>query len=55
MTEDARRKKTIICFFTAQIITTPAENINPLMPLDVDNGVPGIELWFDKSASGIPT
>ena len=34
--------------FTAEIFTTPAANINPPMPLDVDNGLPGIELSFGK-------
>ena len=42
--EDSRRKNTRIWVFTAQILTTPAANINPPMPLDVDNGLPGIEL-----------
>ena len=44
-------KKTRVWGFTAQIITTPAENVNPPIPLDVDNGLPGIELWFGKSTS----
>ena len=46
--EDASRKKSRAWVFAADIFTTPAANINPPMPLDVDNGLPGIELWFGK-------
>ena len=49
--EDTRRKKSRIWIFTAQILATPAANINPSMPLDVDYGTPGIELWFGKYSS----
>ena len=44
--EDACRKKSRAWVFTSQIFITPDANINPLVPLDVDNGVPGTELWF---------
>ena len=49
--EDAHRKKTRIWVFTAQILTKLAANIDPPISLDVDNGLPGIELWFGKSSS----
>ena len=49
--DDARRKKIRIWVFTAQILTTSVANINPPMPLDVDNELPGIELWFGISTS----
>ena len=49
--DDARRKKIRIWVFTAQILTIPAANINPPVTLNVDNGLPRIELWFGKSAS----
>ena len=37
--------------FTMQILTTPASNITPPMPLDVDNGLPGVEMWFGRNKS----
>ena len=46
--EDTSMKKSRAWVLTAQIFTTPAANINPPIPLDVDNGLPGIELWFGK-------
>ena len=49
--EDASRKKSRAWVFTAQIFTTLAANINPLMPLYVDNGLPGIELWFGNDCN----
>ena len=47
--EDARRKKNRAWVFTAQVFTTLAVNINPPIPLDVGNVIPGIELWFGKN------
>ena len=38
--------KAVQCVFRAEILTTPLSNINPPMPLDVDTGLPGVELWF---------
>ena len=32
--------------FSVYILTTSASNMNPPIPLDVDNTLPGIELWF---------
>ena len=49
--EDASRKKSRTWVFTAQILATPAVNINPPMPLDVDNGLPGVELWFGQDCA----
>ena len=49
--EDASRKKIRAWVFTAQIFTTPAANINPPMPLGVDNGLPGIDLWFGNDCN----
>ena len=43
---DEPRKKGRAWVFTAQIIVTPTLAINSPMPLDVDNGLPGVELWF---------
>ena len=40
--EDASRKKGRAWVFTADIFATLAANINPPMPLDVDNRLPGI-------------
>ena len=34
--------------YTAQILETPTSDVKPPMPLDVDNGLPGVELWFDR-------
>ena len=46
-----QRKKGRMWVFSAQILTTPANTMNPHMPLDVDNALPGIELWFSKDLS----
>ena len=35
--------------FTTQILTIPASNITPPMPQDVDNGLPGVEMWFGRN------
>ena len=37
--------------FTMQILTTPASNITPPMPLDGDSGLPGVEMWFGRNRS----
>ena len=34
--------------FSAQVLTAPAAAYSPPIPLDIDNGLPGIELWFGK-------
>ena len=44
-------KKGRLWVFTAQILVTPASDSNPPMPLDVDNGLSGVELWFGCEAS----
>ena len=44
--EDAQRKRGRIWGFSAKIIVSDAASITPTIPLDVDNGLPGIELWF---------
>ena len=44
------RKKDRLWVFTAQILATPASDSNLPMPLDVDNGLPGVELWFGREA-----
>ena len=44
--EDARRKRGIIWIFSANILVSDAASITPPMPLDIDNELPGIELWF---------
>ena len=43
-----QEKKVGCGFFTAQVLTTPAAEYSPPVPLDMDNGFPGIELWFGK-------
>ena len=48
---DDNRKKGCQWIFVAKILTTPTSNLNPPMPLDVDSGLPGIELWFGRDAS----
>ena len=45
-TEDTRRKRGRIWVFPANILIRDAATVTPPMPLDVDNGLPGIELWF---------
>ena len=49
--EDANRKKGRLWVFNAHILVTPTEYLNSPMPLDVDNGLPGIELWFGQHES----
>ena len=46
---DTKRKKPRIWVFTADILISDTKAITPPMPLDVDNGLPGIELWFGTS------
>ena len=47
---DQHRKKRYMRVFSAQILTNPASNTNPPMPLDADNALPVIELWFGKES-----
>lgn len=47
---DTKRKKPRIWVFTADIMVSDTKSITPPMPLDVDNGLPGIELWFGTSS-----
>ena len=44
--EDARWKRGRIWVFFANILVSDSASITPPMPLDVDNGLPGIELLF---------
>ena len=37
--------------FIAIILTTLTSRMNPPIPLDVDNGISGVELWFGNGAS----
>ena len=36
--------------FTAQILAISASNVNPPIPIDGYNSLPGVELWFDYEA-----
>ena len=49
--DDANRKKGRLWVFNAHIFVTPTEYLNSPMPLDVDDGLPGIELWFGQNES----
>ena len=44
------RKKGRLWVITAQILATPASDSNPPMPLDVDNGLIGVELCFGSES-----
>ena len=47
---DEPRKKGRTWVFTAQILVTPVSAINSPLSLDVDNGLPGVELWFGSES-----
>ena len=46
---DVPRKKGRLWAYTANIFVSDTSSTTPPMPLDVDNGLPGIELWFGTS------
>ena len=48
--QDNQRKKGRLWVFSANILVSNAQIIAPPMPLDVDNGLPGIELWLGNDA-----
>ena len=48
---DDAQKKGRLWVFTAQILATSASESNLLIPLDVENGLPGVELWFVRDSS----
>ena len=48
---DASRKKGRLWVYVAQLLTTPTSRLCAPMPLDVDNGLPGIELWLGRDAA----
>ena len=48
--QDGERKKPRMWVFSASIMIHNEQNVAPPMPLDVDNGLPGIELWFGNNA-----
>ena len=50
-TNDDSRKKVRLWVFIAQILTTLVSSMNPPIPLHVDNGLLGVEFWFEKEAS----
>ena len=46
---DEARKKGCLMVYSADIFISDTATNTPPMPLDVDNGLPGIELWFGTS------
>ena len=44
--EDKSRKKGRVWVYSALILATLAAKYTPTIPLDVDNGLPGVELGF---------
>jgi len=49
--EEERRKKGRLWVCFAHIMVSTQHPVTPPMPLDVDNGLPGIELWFGTESS----
>jgi len=47
---DAKRKKGRLWVFSADIMVITHHPVSPPMPLDVDNGLPGIKLWFGSAS-----
>ena len=47
---DTRRQRNRLWIFSASILVNATAAITPPMLLDVDNGLPGIELWFGTQA-----
>ena len=45
---DAQRKKSRLWVFSAVILEVSQHIATPPMPIEVDNGLPGIELWFGR-------
>ena len=48
--KDEQRKKSCLWIFSVNILVNDTLSISPPIPLDVDNGLPGIELWFGTSS-----
>ena len=45
---DTQRKKGRMWVFSARIFEVSQQITTPPMPIDVDNGLPGIDLWFGR-------
>ena len=48
---ESRRKKGRLWVLKADIMVSANTPVTPPMPIDVDNGLPGIELWFGSDSA----
>ena len=46
---DTERKKGRLWVYVSPLFTTPESGMIPPIPMDVDNGLPGIEMWLGRN------